>query len=100
LAAKIVGLEVVVGIEGVDNPHLVAGAAGGDVEALLEEFLVAEGERAVLRGVHERDEDDVAFVALELSGVTAQETMEFIAVGRKMGSEEIVNLDGLFVTDE
>jgi len=42
LAAKVVGLEVVVGTKRVDNPHLVAGAAGGHVEALLEQFLVAE----------------------------------------------------------
>src|SRR5712664_422403 len=100
LATKVVGLEVVVGTEGVDNPHLVAGAAGGDVEALLEQFLVAEGERAALRSVNQRDEDDVAFVALELSGVTAQKAMEFVAVGRKMGAEKIVNLDGLFVADQ
>jgi len=36
LAAKVVSLEVVIGTEGVDNPHLVASAAGGDIEALLE----------------------------------------------------------------
>jgi len=64
LPAKVVGLEVIVGTEGVDNPHLVAGAAGGYVEALLEQLLGGEGERAALRGVQERDEDDVAFVAL------------------------------------
>ncbi len=71
LAAKVVGLEIVVGTEGVDNPHLVTGATGGDVEALLEQFLIAKRERAALSGVDERDEDDVALVALELSGVTA-----------------------------
>ncbi len=83
-----------------DNPHLVAAAAGGDVEALLEEFLVAEGKRTALRGVHQRDEDDIALVALKLSGVTAEQAVEFIAVRRKMRAEKIVNLDGLLVTDQ
>src|SRR5229473_3155725 len=100
LATKVVSLEVVVGTEGVDNPHLVAGAAGGDVEALLEQFLVAEGERAALRSVNQRDEDDVALVALELGGISAEEAVEFVAVGREMGTEKIVNLDGLFVADQ
>src|SRR5712664_4755336 len=100
LAAKIVGLEIVVGIKRVDNPHLVAGAAGGDVETLLEQFLVAEGERAALRSVNQRDEDDVAFVALELGGISAEEAVELVAVGREMGTEKIVNLDGLFIADQ
>src|SRR5260370_36160258 len=67
LTAQVVGFEVVVGTEGVDNPHLVAGAAGGDVEALLDEFLVAQKARAALSSVNQRDEHDVAVVALELS---------------------------------
>src|SRR5260370_24110005 len=71
LTAQVVGFEVVVGTEGVDNPHLVAGAAGGDVEALLEEFLVAKRERAALSSVNQRDEHDVTFVDLQLSGVSA-----------------------------
>jgi len=100
LAAKIVGLEIVVGTEGVDNPHLVASAAGGDVEALLEQFLIAKRERAALSGVNQRNKDDVAFVALELSGVTAEEAMEFVAVGREMGAKKVVNLDGLFIADQ
>jgi len=100
LTAKVVGLEVVVGTERVDNPHLVAGAAGGDVEALLEQLLVAEGERAALCSVNQRDEDDVAFVALELGGVSTEEAVELVAVGRKMGTEKIINLDGLFITDQ
>src|SRR5712692_3334871 len=100
LAAQVVGLEVIVGTEGVHNQHLVASATGGDVEALLEQFLIAKRERAALSGVHQRDEDDVALVALELSGVTAQEAMEFVAVGREMRPEEIINIDGLFVADQ
>src|SRR5712664_3382565 len=68
--------------------------------ATLKRFLVADRERAALCGVHQRDEYDVAFVALELSGVAAQKAMEFIAVWRKMGTEKIVNFDGLLVTDE
>src|SRR5882672_7226556 len=100
LAAKIVGLEIVVGIERVDNPHLVAGAAGGDVETLLEQFLVAEGEQAALRGVHQRDKDYVAFVALELRGVSAEEAMELVAVRGKMTAEQVIDLQRLFVADQ
>src|SRR5713101_6486296 len=100
LAAKVVRLEIVVGSKGMDNPHLIAGAAGGDVETLLEEFLVAEGERSALRGVNQRNEDDVALVALELSSVTAKKTVEFVAVGREMGTEKIIDLDGLLIADQ
>src|SRR6266436_4199112 len=42
----------------------------------------------------------VAFVALELSSVTAKESMEFVAVRRKMPTEKIVNLDGLVIADK
>src|SRR5882672_3960887 len=83
-----------------DNPHLVAGAAGGDVETLLEQFLVAEGERAALRGVNERDEDDVALVALELRGVSTKEAMELVAVRRKMAAEQVIDLQRLIVADQ
>ncbi len=100
MAAKIVGLEIVVGIERVDNPHLVASAAGSDVETLFEQFLVAEGERAALRRVNQRDEDDVAFVALELRGVSAEEAMELVAVRRKMTAEQIIDLQRLFVANQ
>src|SRR5260370_17406603 len=71
-----------------------------DVEALLEQFLVAGGERAALRSVNQRDEDDVAFVALELGSVSAEEAVELVPVGREMRTEKIVNLDGLFIADQ
>src|SRR5260370_977606 len=100
LATKVVSLEVVVGTEGVDDPDLVEGGGGGGVEALLEQFLVGEGERAALRSVNQRDEDDVAFVALELGSVSAEEAVELVAVGREMRTEKIVNLDGLFIADQ
>ena len=79
-AAKILGFQVFVRVERMNDPHLVAGAAGGDVETLLEEFLVTHGERAALRGVHKRNENDVALVALELRGVTAEQAVEFVAI--------------------
>src|SRR6266481_1492558 len=83
-----------------DDPHLVAGAAGGDVETLFEQFLVAKGERAALRGVNERDEDDVAFVALELRGVSTEEAMELVAVRGKMTAEQVIDLQRLIVADQ
>jgi len=49
LAAKVVGFQVVVRTERMDNPHLVAGAAGRDIEALLEKFLIAQREGTALR---------------------------------------------------
>src|SRR5690348_4543303 len=99
-AAKVFGFQVVVRVEGMNDPHLVAGAAGGDVEALLEEFLVAHGKGAALRGVHERDENDIALVALELRGIAAEQTMEFVAIGRNMCAQEIVDFERLFIADE
>src|SRR5258708_9004182 len=48
LSAKVVTLAVVVGSDGVDNPHLVSRAACSDGEALREQFLVAAGERCTM----------------------------------------------------
>ncbi len=62
------------------DPHLIAGAAGGDVETLLEQFLIAERQGAALGGVDEGDKDDVALVALELRGVPAQHAALLVSV--------------------
>ncbi len=71
LEAKIPFLEVAVGIQRIDHPHLVAGPAGGHVVALDEHFLGAQGQRAVRGRIHQRQEDHVALVALELGGGAA-----------------------------
>src|SRR5215472_7696464 len=83
-----------------DDPHLIAGAAGGNVEALLEEFLIAKGKLAAFGGIHERNEDYVALVALKLRGISAENAVEFVAVWRNVFAEEVVDFDGLLVTDK
>ena len=99
-AAKVLGFQIFVRIQGVDDPHLVAGAASGDVEALLEKLLVAHGKRATLGGIHERNENDVALVALELRGVAAEQAVKFVAIRRDVGAQQIVDFERLFVADE
>src|SRR5260370_16430810 len=54
LTAHGVGFEVVVGTEGRDNPHLVAGAAGADAEPRLAEFLVSKAPPALLSTATQR----------------------------------------------
>ena len=97
LAAKIIGLEIVTGAKRMDDPHLVSGATGGNVETLLEEFLIAEGQGAALGGVDEGDKDDIAFVALELRGVPAQKVALLVSVRGDVLTQEIVNFNCLFV---
>src|SRR5262249_4463565 len=62
--------------------------------------LVAKRKRAALGGVHKRNKDDVAFVSLELSGVSAKHEMEFVAIGRDPRTNQVVNFNGLFVANE
>jgi hypothetical protein len=80
LPAKIVGFEVVVGPQRVDNPHLVASAAGGNVEPLFEEFLITQRQGSALCSVNEGDKNDVAFIALELCGIAAQQAMTLVSI--------------------
>src|SRR5229473_103637 len=56
LPAKVVRFQVVVGTERMNDPHLVAGAAGGDIKTLFEEFLIPQREGTALGGVHQGDE--------------------------------------------
>src|SRR5258708_33198333 len=100
LPAKVVRLQIVVGAQRVDDPHLIARAAGGNVETLFEKFLVAQGKGAMLGGIHKRNKNNVALVALELGGVSAKHAVQLVPVGRDMRANEIVNLNRLFVTHQ
>src|SRR5437763_965968 len=99
-AAKVLSFQVVVCVERMNDPHVVAGAASGDVEALLEKLLVAHGKRAAVGGIHERNENDVALVALELRGVAAEQAVKFVAIRRDVRAQQIVDFERLFVADE
>src|SRR5579863_6194720 len=81
LPAKVVRLQIVVRTERMDDPHLVSGPAGGDIEALFEEFLIPKRKRTAVGGIDQRDKDNVALVALKLRGVSAKYAMELVAVG-------------------
>src|SRR5438477_10191227 len=82
------------------HPHLVTRAAGRNVKALLEEFLVAHGKWAALCSIHERDENNVALVALELRGVAAEQAVKLVAIGRDARAQEIVDFERLLIADQ
>src|SRR4029077_18215243 len=100
LPAQIVCFQVVVRTERMNDPHLVAGAASGNVEALFEEFLIPQRKSTALGGVDQRDKHNVALVPLELRGVSAEYAMKFIAVGRDVRTDQIVDFDGLLVANQ
>src|SRR5262249_1457975 len=100
LAAEIVGLQVVVWAQGVNNPHLVARTAGGNIETLLKEFLIAEGKRAAFGSIDKRNKNDVALIALELCGVSAKYAVELVAIRRNTRANQVVDFDGLLVANE
>ena len=100
LPAKIVRLEMVLRAKRVDDPHLVAGAAGGNVKPLLEEFLVAKRKWTVLCRIDKRDENYITFVTLELRGVPAEDAMKLVTLGRNVPAKKIVNFDGLLIANE
>ena len=68
-AAQVVGLELRGGVKGVHEPELVAGAGDGHVPALLHHAVGAVGllpeGKPGRGGVNEREDHDVALVALE-----------------------------------
>src|SRR5207245_10782896 len=98
-AAKVFGLEVVVRAERMDDPHLVTGAAGGDVETLLEKFLVAERKSAARCGIHKGNENHIAVIGLELRGIAAEQAVKLVAIGCDMSAQPIVDFDGLLVAE-
>src|SRR5690349_9372615 len=83
-----------------DDPHLVACAAGGNVEALFKELLVAQAQRATLRSINQRDEDYVTLVTLKLRSVPAEQAMQFVTVRRQVASQQAVNRDCLLIADQ
>src|SRR5256885_2611940 len=52
----------------------------------------------MLGGIDKRNKNDVAFIALELGGVSAKHAVQLVPVGRNMRANEIVNLNRLLVT--
>ena len=100
LTAKVVRFQIVLRTERMNNPHLVTGAAGSDIKTLFEEFLIAQGERTALAGIDHGDKHHVALVSLELRGIPAEYAMEFVAVGRDVRTDEIVDFDGLLIANQ
>jgi hypothetical protein len=64
-----------------NDPHLISGAASGDIKPLFEKFLIPQRQRTALRCVDEGNEHHVALVSLELRGVSAQYAVEFVPIG-------------------
>src|SRR2546430_17550428 len=54
----------------------------------------------MLGGIDKRNKNDVAFITLELSGVSAKHAVQLVPVGRDMRANEIVNLNRLLVTHQ
>src|SRR5215472_5470719 len=100
LPAQVAGFQVQLGIERMDDPHLVTPAAGGNVEALFEELLIAQPQRAAFRGIDQGDEDHVALVTLELRRAAAKQAMHLIAVGREILAQQTIDRDRLIVADQ
>ena len=83
-----------------NDPHLVFGAARGDIKTLLEEFLIPQRQGTALRSIDQRDEHHIALVSLELRGVSAEYPVEFVALGGYVRAHQVVDLDGLLVADQ
>src|SRR5881396_2126703 len=54
----------------------------------------------MLGGIDKGNKNDVTFIALELSGVSAKHAVQLVPVGRNMRANEIVNLNRLLVTHQ
>ncbi len=83
------------------DPHLVPRAARGDVVAALVLLAVNESERPVTVGrVDHRQKHHVAFVALEVSGVSADDPAQFVLACVEVLSQKGVDLLRLRLGEE
>src|SRR5262249_31708364 len=57
LPAQVAMFEVLLRVEGMDNPHLVPAPAGSDVEALFKDLLIAQAQGPALVRIDQRDEN-------------------------------------------
>ena len=84
------------------QPQLIARTANGDIVALLIEISrpgIEAAERTVFRrAVNHREEDDIAFVALELCCVATQQAMLFESIRRQTAPELVLDEQPLFIT--
>ncbi len=103
-AAQVPGLEVSVRIERMHQPQLIARTANRDVVALLVEVLrpgIAVGELTIFRrAINHREEDDIAFVALELRCVATQQAMLYENIRWEAAPELALNTQALLVTEQ
>ena len=80
-----------------EQPHLIAGAAGSDVEAALIGRLGERGQTTAIVGGHdEAEEHHMALVALERVRIAADESAAFHFFGANGGEEFGFDQAGLF----
>src|SRR5262249_42059386 len=72
----------------------------GYVEALLEALLIAERKWTALCSVDERQEHDVALVALKVRGVPADDAAALELPGQQVPSKQALDLVCLLLADE
>jgi len=61
---------------------------GGNIISLFEKLSVAKRERASFGSIDHRKKDNISFVALELSSISAKDPVLFVGVRRETVSEE------------
>jgi len=82
-----------------DHPHLIACATRRHVVALLKHLLIAESQRPAGRSVHDREENNIALIALELRGRAAQNAMALIQIRSNVRVQQSVDFKGLVFAD-
>jgi hypothetical protein len=103
-AAQVTGLEVSDWIHRMHQPQLIARAANRNVVALLEDVPrpgIAAGELTVFRWtINHREEDDIAFVSLELRCLATKHAMLFENIQRETVPYHSVNKRNLVITQQ
>src|ERR1700674_4634275 len=83
-----------------NNPHLISGAARGNVEALLKHLLFAEWQGPAFSSIHDRKEHEIALVTLKLCCSTTENSAALKFFRRKASAQLLLDLERLVFPDK
>src|SRR5690349_10242248 len=100
-APEVAGLQITIGVERMNHPHLVTGPACGDVEPPLLVITVIEDEWPILTWrVDHREKHHIALVTLKVWRASADEPSLFVNSWVEKFLKETVDFFGLRVSQK
>ena len=93
---KVVRLQVLLGIKGMDDPELISRSARRDVVALLHVLSVEQPMGPLYRRINHREEHHIAFVALKMGGRSTDDPALLVCDRVQEPLQQRIDLSRLF----